>query len=170
MALSPRMTAAILAQETEDSDICLITMTHPAWTAPVRLSTHATTWLRNDEASGEPLYGTVSRGDEYLYVPMQASMPNSADEQPPEGKLVLSNVNRIVSPYLKMVDTSYPRITLEIVNTATPDIVEAAWPELDLSLGTWDASTAEVSVINNIASNEPMPWLRFGPAYFPNLF
>jgi hypothetical protein len=29
---------------------------------------------------------------------------------------------------------------------------------------------AEVGIINNIASSEPMPWLRFVPAYFPNLF
>jgi hypothetical protein len=156
--------------DTGDRDIVLITMTHASWTTPVRLSTDATQWLYNDSATGEPIYGTVSRGQTYLFVPIQATMPTSSDESPPEGRVAFANVGRVVTPYLKMVDQKYPRITLEFVNSATPDDVEVVWPELDLNSANWDASMAEVGVVNNIASNEPMPWFRFVPAHFPNLF
>ena len=170
MALSPHTLRAVTLQETEDRDICLITLTHRKWTEPVRLSTDATTFLYNHPDSGEPIYGTVSRGETYLYAPMQAVLPNSADEQPPEARITFSNVGRVVTPYLMMVDQEYPRVTIEVVNSFDPDVVDVSYPEMDLSSATWDATTAEVSIINNVASNKPMPWLRFVPAYFPNLF
>jgi hypothetical protein len=170
MALSPRTTAAMMAQDTSDRDVVLITMTHESWIEPVRLSTDPTEWLYNDADTGEPIMGTVSRSEQYLFVPISASLPTSSDESPPEGKVSFANVGRMVTPYLKMVDEKYPRITLEFVNAETPDEVEVSWPEMDLGSAEWDASMADVTIINNIASNEPMPWLRFVPAYFPNLF
>ena len=169
MPLSPRTLSDVMQQQSPDSDIVLITITHPAWTVPVRLSTHATAILRTDANTGEPIWGTVSRGEEYLYVPIQASLPASADEQPPEAHLIVSNVSRILAPYLKLVDKTAPRITLEVVNTAAPDVVDVAYPELDLSMVTWDANTVDATVVNNIASNEPMPWMRFNLANFPNM-
>jgi Domain of unknown function (DUF1833). len=170
MALSPRTTAAMMEQDTSDRDVVLITMTHHSWAEPVRLSTDPTQWLYNHEETGEPIFGTVSRGETYLFVPISASLPTSSDESPPEGKIQFANVGRVVTPYLKMVDQQYPRITLEFVNAETPDTVETSWPEMELGSANWDASMAEVGIINNIASSEPMPWLRFVPAYFPNLF
>ena len=59
----------------------------------------------------------LSRGKTYWYCPIQASVPNSTDEQTPEGRFVISNVTRAVAPYLKMVDREYPKITVEVVNS-----------------------------------------------------
>ena len=169
MALSPRMVAAMMQPETEDTDIALITLTHSSWSTPLRFSTHQTTWLYNDETTGEPIYGTSSRGNSFLYIPIQATLPNSSDEEAPTGKVILCNVQRIITPYLKTVSGTYPRMTLEIVNSATPDTVEKSYPELDLGDTTWNELTVEMQFKNNIASQEPCPWLRFSPAYFPNL-
>ena len=52
---------------------------------------------------------------------------------------------------------------------SSPDIVEVCYPEMDLSSANWDSQTAEVSISQNIAAHEPMPWLRFVPAYFFNI-
>ena len=169
MPLSPRTKAALMQQQTEDSDIVLITITHPSWTQPVYLSTHATAILRTDAATGTPIWGTVSRGREYIYVPIQATMPTSTDEQPPEAHLIVSNVSRILSPYLKLVDKTPPRITLEVVNPSAPDVVDVTYPELDLMNVSWDANTVDAQLMHNIASNEPLPWLRFNLANFPNM-
>lgn len=169
MALSTRTKRAILAQETTDTDIVLLTITHSSWTEPVRLSTHETQWLRNDADTGVPIYGTISNGKEFLYCPIQATVPNSTTEQAPEGKFVLSNVTRELSPYLKMVDSEYPRITIQVVNSATPNVVEMSFPDLSLQNATWDATQVEITVKNDIASEEPSPWLRFSLAYFPNM-
>ena len=170
MALSPRTTAALMQQETEDSDIVLMTVSHDSWGEEVlRFSTHPTTLLRTDENSGLPVYGTVSRGEEYIYIPVQVSLPNSADEQPPEAHLILSNVSRVLSPYIKLVDKVPPKVTMEVVNTGTPDIVEMVFEDLDFNTTTWDSSTMDIKVTNDIASSEPVPYLRFSLGYFQNM-
>lgn len=169
MPLSPTTKREIFKQESETTDVVLITMNHPTWTEPIRLSTHETQLLKEDQNTGVPIYGTISRKQKYWYVPIQASIPNSTNEQSPEGRFVISNVTREVSQYLKMVDREYPKIMIEVVNSASPDIVDMCFPELDLSTAQWNADTVEITVKSDIASNEPSPWLRFSLAYFPNL-
>jgi len=169
MPLSPRTLNAVMRQESEDTDIVLITMTHPSWTEPIRLSTHETVYIKDDEETKAPIYGTISRGNTFWFCPLQATVPNSANEQAPEGKFIISNVTRMVAPYLKLVDKEYPRILIEIVNSGTPDVVEMAFSDLALNTATWDANQVEVTVKSDIAASEPAPWLRFSVAYFPNL-
>lgn len=169
MALSPRTTAAMMEPRTADMDITLITLSHPSWGRDYRFCTAQTEWLCNNPDSGRPEYGVMSNGLAYEFVPVYVTLPSSSDEQAPEGKIVMSNVGREISPYLKAVGSSYPRLTLETVNSATPDIVEAAWPELDLASAQWNKMTVEITVKNNIASTEPLPHSRFNRAEWPNL-
>lgn len=169
MALTPRTTAAMMEPRTADMDITLITLSHPSWGRDYRFCTAQTEWLRNNPDSGRPEYGVMSNGLAYEFVPVYVTLPSSSDEQAPEGKIVMSNVGREISPYLKAVGSSYPRLTLETVNSATPDIVEATWPELDLASAQWNKMTVEVTVKNNIASTEPLPHSRFNRAEWPNL-
>lgn len=170
MALSPRTTAALMQQETGDSDIVLMTVTHESWNGQaMRFSTHPTTLLRLDETTGLPIYGTVSRGNEYIYVPVQVSLPNSADERPPEAHIIISNISRELSPYIKLVDKTPPKITLEVVNTGTPNIVEMSFADLDFDTTTWDASTMDIKIVNYTANSEPVPYLRFSLGYFQNM-
>lgn len=169
MALSPRTTAAMMEPRTADMDITLITLSHPSWGRDYRFCTAQTEWLRNNPDSGRPEYGVMSNGLAYEFVPVYVTLPSSSDEQAPEGKIVMNNVGREISPYLKAVGSSYPRLTLETVNSATPDIVEAAWPELDLASAQWNKMTVEITVKNNIASTEPLPHSRFNRAEWPNL-
>lgn len=169
MAMSPTAVAATLVQETSEREVCLLTITHPAWTEPVRLSTDATEFLRFAD-DGSPMYGTVSRGNTFEFVPISAVLPDSHDEQPPAGRVSIDNVSQAVAPYLRMVDDQMPRVTVEVVLASTPDIVDQVWPEMELTQATVDASRAEVTLGMDIGSNEAIPWMRFIPAFFPNLF
>ena len=152
MPLSPSVKKTIMAQETDEREICLLTITHPEFDQPVLLST-------------DP-----SRGKEYIYVPITPTLPSSDSETPPAGKFSISNVSQTVAPYLLTINDSYPRITIEVVMASDPDTVIQIWPEFDLTSSSIDASTAEVQVSLNSSNTEPIPWLRFVPAYFPNLF
>jgi hypothetical protein len=67
------------------------------------------------------------------------------------------------------VDREYPKITVEVVNSASPDVVDMQFPDLDLQTAQWTAETVEITIKSDIAANEPSPWLRFSLAYFPNL-
>lgn len=169
MALSPNAVAAAFEQETSEREVCLLTITHSAWTEPVRLSTDATEFLRFAD-DGSPMYGTVSRGETYEYVPVSAVLPDSHDEQAPQARISIDNVSQIVAPYLRMVDDVPPRVTVEVVLASSPDIVDQIWPEMELTQASIDASHAEVVLGMDIGSNEAVPWLRFIPAHFPNLF
>ena len=170
MPLSPSIKKTIMAQNTDEREVCLLTISHPEFEAPIRLSTDPTVYLRDDEESKSPIYGTVSRGEEYVYVPITPTLPSSDSETPPVGRFSISNVSQIVSPYLLMINDSYPRVTVEVVMASDPDTVIQIWPELDLTSTSIDASSAEVQVSLNASNVEPIPWLRFVPAYFPNLF
>ena len=169
MTLSTRMLNDVMAASSQDTDIILLTLTHSNWSQPVCLSTHSTTLLFVDENTGEPIYGTVSRGSQFIYVPLQANLPTSSDESPPEAHLTISNVSRFLSPYLKIVDRENPRITIEVVNSATPDIGDVCYPEMEVSNITWDANTVDCTLISSVSSAEPMPWLRFTLSNFPNM-
>ena len=170
MPLSPKAVAAALAPQTDEREICLLTITHPNWIEPLRLSTDATVWLRNDPATGTPMYGTVSRGMTFEYLPIAPVYPDSRDESPPSGKISISNVSRLISPYILRIEDDYPRVTVEVVLASQPDIVDQIWPEMELTNATIDANNVEATIAMNSAQTEPMPWLRFVPAYFPNLF
>ena len=169
MPLSPTTRRDIFKQESENTDVVLITLTHAKWKTPIRLSTHETKLWKIDKETATPIYGTYSQKKWFVYVPIQATIPNSTDEQTPEGKFVISNVTREVAQYLKMVDREYPKVTVEVVNSATPDVVDMVFPDLDLQTASWNADTVEITIKSDIAANEPSPWLRFSLAYFPNL-
>lgn len=169
MALSPTAMVAALAQETSEREVCLLTITHPAWTEPILLSTDATEFLRYAD-DGSPMYGTKSRGQVFEFVPIQPILPDSHDEQAPTARVSIDNVSQLVAPYLRMVDDTPPRVTVEVVLASSPDIVDQIWPEMELTQASIDASRAEVTLGMDIGSNEAIPWLRFIPAHFPNLF
>ena len=170
MPLSPNAKFAMMAQETTEREICLLTITHPKFDQPVRLSTDATQYLRDDEETNTPIYGTLSRGEEFVFVPITPTLPSSDSETPPAGRFSISNVSQIVSKYLLEIDETYPRVTVEVVLASDPDTVNQVWPEFDLTTANIDATNVEVQVSLNTANAEPIPWLRFVPAYFPNLF
>lgn len=170
MPLSPTAKIAMMAQETTEREICLLTITHPEFDQPVYLSTDATHHLRDDEESGSPIYGTRSRGKEFLFVPISPVLPSSDSETPPAGRFSISNVSNIISPYLLMVNEQYPRITVEVVMASDPDTVNQIWPDFDLTSASIDATNAEVQISMNMFNTEPSPWMRFTPAHFPNLF
>lgn len=170
MPLSPNAKIAIMAQETMEREICLLTLTHPEFEEPLYLSTDATTHLRDDEESGTPIYGTKSRGKEFIFLPIAPILPSSDSENPPAGRFSISNVSRLVAPYLLKVNDQYPRVTVEVVMASDPDTVNQVWPDFDLTSASIDATNVEVQVSLNTANTEPIPYLRFTPAHFPNLF
>lgn len=170
MPLSPNAKLSIMAQESDDREIALLTVTHPKFTQTLYLSTDATQYLYDEEDTATPVYGTVSRGKEYIYLPIQATLPSSESDKAPAGSFSISNVSTILSQYLIVVDDDYPRVTVEIVLASDPDTVIQSWPEFELTTATLDATTATVQIAMPHTDNEPSPWLRLVPAYFPNAF
>lgn len=83
--LSPSAKISLMAQETTEREICLLTITHPDFDRTLYLSTDPTEYLFDEETTGTPVYGTKSRGRDYVYLPMSPTLPSSDSETPPTG-------------------------------------------------------------------------------------
>lgn len=184
MPLSPNLTQqqkdaitkTLMAQQSEDREICLLTITHPSFSnsdlpdGVLRISTDATQYLRDDEETLTPIYGTISNNKEYIYLPISATLPSSVNESPPTASFTISNVSREIAPYMLKIANEYPKLTVDVVLASSPDIAIMSYPSFDIQTASISADSVTVQIGMNIASSEPTPWLRFTPAAFPNVF
>lgn len=170
------ITKALMAQESEDREICLLSITHDSFANSdlpdgiLRLSTDATTHLWDDEETLTPIYGTISNNKQYVYLPISATLPASTSETPPTASFSISNVSRYVAPYLLQITDQFPKLTIDVVLASNTDLIIQSWPTFDINNMSITADTLSVQIGLNIASSEPTPWLRFTPHAFPNVF
>lgn len=157
--------AAMFAQQTGEGAGILITITHPDAATPIRLSSDPTVRL-----STTPLmYGTVSRGEQFLFVGMDTRPPDEKDQAPPRSRLVLSHVGREAVALARSV-VSPPQAKIEIVRLRAPNVVEIAFPELDMTSVEWDIDQISFDLQADALSAEPYPSGTFDPAHFTGLF
>lgn len=164
--LSLNMVAAMNARETGKVPVFLLTIEHPSLADPIRLSTNPTTRLGLDPL----IYGTQSRGDDYLYVGARVTVPDEKDRSPPTSKITIFDVNQDLIPLVRSVSSPPPTVKMELVLSDTPNTVELDVPKLDMINvdGNRESLTFECTV--DLLINEPYPAYTFGPAYFPGLF
>lgn len=171
--MSLTMREAIFAQQTDKTIIVLFTFDHPELEAPIRVCTNPTQRLSTDPL----IYGTVSRGNEYVFVPMDAIYPDDVEGQAPRAKLSLDNVSVEglmegvfrVSDIIQLVPTP-ASVLIEVVLNTTPDIVEVSWDELQTVKATFTDLTVELELSMDSFATEPFPSGMFTPSSFATLF
>lgn len=172
-AVSEAFQAAANAEETGEVVVILLTITHADLEAPIRLSNDPTQRLdlleSESEASGQPVYGTISRGDSYLYLPFQLTLPQEQDQSPPSARVVIENVGRDLVPLLRSTSTP-AQVTIEILLASDLETVEVTFPTLDLAQADYDAGQATLDLVVDYLANEPYPAGNFDPSGFPGLF
>ncbi|MEY9703711.1 DUF1833 family protein [Bradyrhizobium sp. YCK136] len=163
--LSLNMRQALFSQETGEVPIFLLTITHAELEDPIHLTTDPTTRF-----SDVPLvYGTMSRGVQFLYAGIDVTLPDEQDKAPPASKLTIANVTRELIPLARSVSTP-PSVKIEAVLASAPDAVEMIWPAMDMSNLTYDASFLQFDLTMDALVTEPYPSGTFSPASFPGLF
>jgi hypothetical protein len=163
--LSLNFRAAVFAQESGEVPIFLLTITHPSLSAPILLSSDATARITTDPL----LYGTISRGNTFLYVGMQISLPDDEDQSPPAAKMIISNVDRSIIPLIRSILLP-PSVTIECVLASALDTVELSVPAMDMVDVTYDAAQLTFDLAIDAMALEPYPAGNFDPASFPGLF
>ncbi|MGO6835016.1 DUF1833 family protein [Rhizobium ruizarguesonis] len=163
--LSPGFIAGLYSQETDEIVICLLTVTHDDLDAPIYLSSDPT-----DRISVDPLiYGTVSRGNEYLFLPFEFTLPDDKSDSPPRVQLSMDNTDRSLVTVLRSIATP-ASIKVELVLASDPDTVEITMPALQLSDVTLDEGKISATLVADALINEPHPAGLFTPGSFPGLF
>lgn len=162
--LTPALIQALTGQETTEVIIVLVTIDHDFLADPLRFSSDPTTLV----SSTPLLYKTVSRGDDYFFVPMEVTLPDEADGTALQSKLRVSNVGREQITLLRSVSTP-ASVTLEVVLASDPDTVAVTLPVLDLAGANWDADAVELSLTIEAMDKEPYPSGNYDPSHFPAL-
>lgn len=167
--LSPAALKAMFSPESSDTLIMLLTMYDESGdpTKAIRLADGYT--QRLSETARDIVYGVVSRGKEYTFIPITVTLPSEDDSASPRCSLTINDVTKILVPVIRNI-TSPPKVLMELVLASSPDIVEASFPGFYITNFTYSAETvqAELSMIN--FATEPFPAYTFTPAYFPGLF
>jgi hypothetical protein len=164
-SLSSNFIAGINAQDTDEIVICLLTVEHDDLEEPIYLSSDATTRLSDDPL----IYGTDSRGNQYLYLPFEFTLPDDKSDSPPRVLLTMDNTERSLVALLRSISTP-ASITVEIVLASDLDNVEITMPALQLSDVSIDEQSISATLVADALINEPHPAGTFTPGAFPGLF
>jgi hypothetical protein len=167
--MSPAALKAVFSPDADDDLIILLTVYDPANESNViaRLADGYT--KRISETDTEVMYGITSNGNDYIFLPMQISLPSEDEAQAPRCSIVMYDVTRYLTPIIRSI-TAPPRIKLELVLSKTPDVVEVSFSDFFISNFNYNADsvTAELSMIDY--EREPFPMHSFTPQYFPGMF
>jgi len=157
----------MFAAETGTAMILLMTLTHPDWDAPVRVSTDPT--ARLDETTTEILYGTLSQGDNFYFLPLRITLPSQTEEGPLRMRMSMDNVSRELVSALRSLP-SPPSVDVELVAGLQTDVVLASWPQFLLVNVQYDANEIVGELVLEMLVHEPFPAGTFTPSEFPGLF
>jgi hypothetical protein len=150
--------AAINAQETDEAFIVLVTIEHPDLPAPE--------YLNNSGAN------IVSRGNIFLACNFQPTLSDDSDDQPPQAKLVIDNIDRRLVAALREAAAGgvAPVVILEVVKASAPDAVEMALTDFEMREITYNSLTIESTLTLESLFKEPACGYSFSPTYFSGLF
>lgn len=149
------LTTSAFAQETTDVWLVLVTIEHADLAAPIRV-------VNNTE-------DVVSGGDTYTAFPFEVTLPDSKDDAPDRGRLVIDNVSREIAQAIRSI-TSPATVTFEVIRAAAPDTIEMTWPFFKLTNVKWDVLQVSGDLTLEDFTSEPYPAGIFSPAGFPGLF
>lgn len=166
-SLSPAALQAMFGQSSGESLIVLLTITGAGIVTPIRLADSYLTRL--SETADEVLYGVVSRGAQFIFLPFNLSLPTEEQQAAPRCSLTMYDVTRKLIPLIRQL-TSAPTVLIELVLTSSPDTVEASFPRFLLGGISYDANTISGELTVESLDTEPFPQHTFTPAYFPGMY
>jgi hypothetical protein len=119
-------------------------------------------------ASSDPA-GTVSRGDDFPHYPFTFEGGGASNDEPSRSvKLEIGNVDGRIGEAVRTV-TGVPIATIETVRAATPDEVEIAIEEAEVSSAEIDQPSVTATLMPRDFDSEPVISKRYIRARTPGL-
>lgn len=169
--LSPEALKAMFSSETDEQIITLITIQDPANpNTPIRLADSFVQRITALTTDDEVIYGVVSRGQNYLFIPLEISLPS--EEQTGAGNCSIT-LNYVTPEMIELVRQNLvnpTQVTLELVLSTNPDYVEAIFPGFQIIGVTYNSESISLQLDMVDFTKEPFPCYNFTPNYFPGLF
>ncbi len=111
----------------------------------------------------------VSNGIEYQPFPFKLNLPSDTGERLPRIQLVIANISNEIIDAIRSQSVP-PVLTVDLVSSSYPDIIEKRLDFLVLRNVTYDANsiTGDLEVTNVMSSGFPAE--SYDPVHFPGLF
>ncbi len=167
-SMSPEALRQIFSPDADSDLFTLLTLYEPdGVTVLERLSDGFT--HRISETDGDVLYGVISRGNAYTFLPMSITLPSEEEANAPRCSIVMQDVTRHLTPIIRTV-TKPLKIKIELILSKTPDIVEVVFDDFYISNFTYNAEQVQGELSMISLEREPFPSVSFTPQYNPGLF
>lgn len=168
-SMSPEAIKAVFSPDSDADLIFLLTIYDPANPTQVvaRLADGFTN--RISETDSDVTYGVTSNGFDFIFLPIEISLPSEDDAQAPRCTITLHDVTRYVTPIIRSI-SSPPKIKMELVLSKTPNVVEVSYDDFYISSFSYNADTVTAQLAMIDLEREPFPMHSFTPRYFPGLF
>jgi hypothetical protein len=166
--MSPDAIKAVFSADSDSDLITLLTFYDPDTNLPsVRLCDNYLT--RISETADDVTYGVTSRTNNFIFLPLQITLPQEDEAQAPRVTIVINDVTRYITPIIRSLSKP-PKVLIELVLSKSPDTVEVSFSGFYVSSFTYNANqvSAELSMVDY--EREPFPMHTFSPKYFPGLF
>lgn len=166
--LSAEALKALFSPEADSDIFTLLTIYAIDGVTPIATLSDGYTG-RISETTQDVIYGVISNGVEYTFLPMEISLPTEEEARAPRCSIVIKDVVRYLTPIIRNLNYS-PKIKLQLVLSKTPNVVEVSYTGFYITSFTYNSEqvTAELSMTDY--EREPFPSHSFSPAYFPGLF
>lgn len=138
--------ADISAQYTDTAWLVLLTLDHPDLPSSIRVT-----------SDGVP---TMSGGFAYSPFPFDVILPDDVEGRPPQAQLRIDNTTQEIIALLRGL-VSPPKLTVQIVRSVSPDVVEFQWIGLDWTVSSYDKSVITGTLTVNDLSREEFPYITF---------
>lgn len=167
--MSPDAIRAVFSPDADSDLIFLLTIYNPLNPSEVvaRLADGFT--QRISETDDEVVYGVVSNGNPYIFLPIEVTLPTEEEAQAPKCSITIHDVTRYIVPIIREI-SGPPRIKMELVLSKTPNVVEVSFDGFYINSFTYNADTVSASLSMIDLEREPFPMHSFTPRYFPGLF
>lgn len=164
--ISDNFRQAAFAQETDVAVVVLLTLSTPDIKEVVRICSVP---MEKFSDLGENIYGVVSKGQRYLFIPFEITLPQDDKTGAVDAKLTIDNVNRQIVQYAR--ETKKPvNVNVQCVLSNNLDYVELEYNDFKLTNVNYDGFKVEGNLSIDYLGLEPFPCGRFTPSGFPGLF
>ena len=179
--LSASAIKAMFSSETDENLIMLITIydQQPVPQPIIRLADGFCKRLDGLSTDAEIIYGVTHKGNNYIFLPMQLTLPSELETGMGNCSLQLNYVSAESIQLIREDLNSPSKVTIELVlrnsndaqNTARENQdPEASFPGFYITSATYSAETISLELTMTDYTREPFPCYNFIPSTFPGLF
>ena len=158
--------SAAYRPSTSQVPVMLLKIEHANLVDPIRLSTD------NKDSfvfEGETVRGTISNGQNFVFMPMQITWPDDGEEAITQARIQIDNVHRDILLAVREMDEA-PQVTLQVVLAASPDTIEAEAANMLFQDVDGDVLSVSAVLTRRHFFGEPYPGISMLPGNFPGMF